>query len=252
MIEELINSVEKSLIQAQLGISKLDKAIFFLNGMSSPKIRQFLNNLCERPKTAYLETGCWRGSTLVSALYNNHTTVSEAIAIDNFSEFQTPNADGSLYNVNPLINMLDKDGRKFFLTSMTPKQELLHKTGYFLQAKPDHYDFYDGDCFSSQTLETLKTKHGDTRINTYLYDGAHDSDSQYKAFADYDFILDQHFIAIVNDWNAKRVKSGTHKAFDKLGYKVKKDWHMPSRGNGDIDNWWNGLYVAVVQKSQLN
>ena len=250
MTDKLVIAVERALTQATLGISKLDKPIFFLNGMSSPKVRHFLNNLCEHPDTRYLEVGSWRGSTIISALYDNHLTVSEVICIDDFSEFHNPHAeDGSVYNANPLIKMLDPESQRFFLPAVPPKQELMEKSDYFLKARPSRFDFYDGDCFSESILNQLRTRPLSTRINTYFYDGGHDRESQYKAFTEYDFILDHQFIAMVDDWNAIGVKDGTFEAFAALGYRVIRQWELPSNGNGDIYNWWNGLYVAVIEKS---
>jgi hypothetical protein len=249
MTDQLVASVERALVQAQLGISKLDKSIFFLNGMSSPKVRHFLNNLCELPDTQYLEIGSWRGSTIISALYDNHTTVSEAICIDNFSEFHNTNGDdSSIFNSNPLINMLDEEARRFFLPGVPPKQELMEKSDTFLPNKPGRFNFYDNDCFSPAILNQLKTDHAQTRINTYFYDGGHDRQSQFNAFAEYDFILDKQFIVMVDDWNAEGVKEVTFEAFSTLGYRVINQWELPANGNGDIYNWWNGLYVAVIQK----
>lgn len=68
--------------------SKLTDEILKLEGMSSNKVRHLLNNLCSAEGTRYLEVGCWKGSTLVSALYGNN--VDKAVAIDNFSEFGGP------------------------------------------------------------------------------------------------------------------------------------------------------------------
>jgi hypothetical protein len=252
MTDQLVTAVERSLMQTQLGISKLEKSIFFLNGMSSPKVRHFLNNLCELPDTRYLEIGSWRGSTIISALYHNHTTVSEAIGIDNFSEFHSTHANGLIFNVNPLINMLDADGQRFFLSAASPKEELIEKSDFFLPTKPQRFNFYDDDCFSDTILHQLKTAHSQTRINTYFYDGGHDRQSQFKAFTEYDFILDDEFIAIVDDWNAEGVKEGTFEAFTSLGYRVVKEWELPANSNGDIYNWWNGLYVAVIEKNRWN
>jgi methyltransferase family protein len=248
MSDPLVASVERSLLQAQLGVSKLDKAIFFLNGMSSPRVRHFLNNLCEFSGTRYLEVGCWRGSTLISALHKNHTTVTRALAIDNFSEFQQSEAD-LLLNVNPLIDLLDASNRPFFLNGKPPKDDLREKLDAFVPQRPAQFEFIDGDCFAPELLAALKSGPPCERINTYLYDGAHDEESQRRAFTEYDPLLDDRFIAIVDDWNCPGVKEGTYSAFSELAYQVIRQWELPAQGNGDIHNWWNGLYVAVIHKA---
>ena len=61
--------------------TKLNQSVFNINGMSTPEVRMFLNELID-DDTNYLEIGTHRGSTFVSAMYkNNHKS---AIAIDDF------------------------------------------------------------------------------------------------------------------------------------------------------------------------
>lgn len=47
----------------------------FHDRMSSPKVRHLLNNLCSLPSTSYLEIGTWKGSTWISALFQNQKSV---------------------------------------------------------------------------------------------------------------------------------------------------------------------------------
>ena len=89
-----------------------------------------------------------------------------------------------------------------------------------------------------------------SRFNVYLYDGYHDVESQYNAFIHFDSVLDDVFIAIVDDWNWAAVRAGTSQAFDKLGYHVIHSMELSSDGNADWQGWWNGLYVAVVAKTK--
>ena len=86
-MNDLIQHVERSIILASLGVSNLSKDIFYLDGMSSPKVRALLNNLCDKKGTRYLEIGSWKGSTLISALYGNEHMVDLAIGIDCFNQF---------------------------------------------------------------------------------------------------------------------------------------------------------------------
>lgn len=69
----LISHVKESIEKAKNGISKLYQGILNIEGMSGSKIRHFLNNVCSFKGVNYLEIGCWKGSTLVSAAYNNET-----------------------------------------------------------------------------------------------------------------------------------------------------------------------------------
>ena len=79
----LIQKVEYSISNAERGISSLASEILKLEGMSSPKVRHLLNNLCALPGARYLEIGSYKGSTWISALYNNSSTLISSTSIDN-------------------------------------------------------------------------------------------------------------------------------------------------------------------------
>ncbi len=204
----LVEHVKESIKNAELGISKLNPSILNLHGMSSDKVRHFLNNICSLPNGKYLEIGVWKGSTFISALYKNN--LAEAIAIDNWSEFAGP------------------------------KKEFENNLFNFLPAT--FYSFYEIDCFKFD-LKNIKNK-----INIYFYDGAHTFQDQRMAFTYYNEIFEDTFIAIVDDYNHQPSHDGTQKAFTELGYKILFEKILPANFNGDIQNWWNGIYVAVVSK----
>lgn len=88
-------------------------------------------------------------------------------------------------------------------------------------------------------------------VNVFFYDGSHREADQYKAFTHFDSAFTAEFIAIVDDWNEPAVCSGTRQAFRDLKYKVQCDWQLASALNGERVGWWNGLYIAVVQKAQV-
>lgn len=211
--QSLINHVKISIENAEKGYSKLTSKIVSLEGMSSPKIRHFLNNICSMPNTNYLEIGVWKGSTFISSLYKNSGSINQAIAIDNWSEFSGP------------------------------KSEFYQNCLYFLD--PKSFNFYSVDSFNNNVLKNLKAP-----INIYFYDGNHDLYAHELAFTYYDEFLDDVFIAIVDDWNWDQVKRGTKNAFQFLKYEILYESERFSTGNGDRINWWNGFYIAVVRKNK--
>lgn len=227
--EHIQNAIDK----ANNLTSKLTPAILGMEGMSSPKVRHFLNNICdferERERVNYLEIGVWRGSTFCSSIFNNNLNC--AIAIDNFTEFEgcripntnmirqeIPIRDNFTYNVN---------------------QTLLWSNN-----KPNNTKFYDEDCFKIDLNKLLN-------FDIYLYDGGHKEEEQYNAFKYFNSKLNNTFIAIVDDWNYEAAQNGTKRAFDELGYKVIQEWIMPGdqstleKANKD---WWNGYYIALINK----
>jgi len=181
--------------------------------MSSPKVRHLLNNLCSLSNANYLEIGVWKGSTWVSALYGNEN-VESATAIDNWAQFNGP------------------------------KKDFLANCKKFLSNVP--YNFYSEDCFNVDVQSVCKNP-----INIYFFDGDHSARAQELAFTYYNSSLDDVFIAVVDDWNFPQVPRGTKSAFEKLGYHIIYDVILPANFNGDIQNWWNGLYVAVVSKQKI-
>ena len=63
--------------------SKLTNSERELHGQSSAKLKCFLNNLCSKDGTRYLELGVYKASTIISAVYGNPKTV--AVGIENFT-----------------------------------------------------------------------------------------------------------------------------------------------------------------------
>lgn len=161
-----------------------------------------------QPESRYMEIGVWKGSTLISALYKNNPEYH--VAIDNFCEHGGP--------------------RKTF-------HDFCQKYLSF------PVNFIDTDCFSVNPKDA-----GITNINTYFYDGRHNHIDQYKAVTHYYDCLASEFVYIVDDWNMETAKSGTKQAFKDKKIKVLYSEELPASKNGDKENWWNGLYVAVCTK----
>jgi hypothetical protein len=184
--EDLIKHVMECIDKAEKNMSKIDANILNLEGMSSAKVRHFLNNLCNFPNTTYLEIGCWKGSTLVSALYKNDVSVVDAVAMDNWSIF-SGGKEACSYNVNTYL----------------PNVPL---------------NFYEIDCFS--LTQEMKREIFQRPVTTYFYDGNHTTESQEMAFTAFNDVFDDVFVAVVDDWIGQGVRDGTYSAFKKLGYTV--------------------------------
>lgn len=211
LVDQLVQHVKDSVDAATKHVSKLRHDVLALPGMSSPKVRHFLNNLCSRDDTKYLEIGLWQGSTFIAAIFGNMKAFDSCTAIDNFSEFSGPRA-ACLQN---LARLLGPSGPSKLI---------------------------DQDCWS------VDLKRIASPVTVYFFDGAHDEESQRKAFTHFNEVFADHFIAVVDDWNCGEAQRGTKRAFQELGYKVVYEVVLPARYNGDTDNWWNGLYVAVISK----
>lgn len=209
--QQLINHVKQSVELAQLGISKLSNAVLYVPGMTSVRVKCFLNNICSFPNTSYLEIGVWKGATFTAALYANRDSIQQAVAIDNWAEFAGPS------------------------------EEFHRNCQAYIADVP--YQFYAHDCFTIDTKNLFKSP-----VDIYFYDGNHTEESQKQAFTYYDSAFAPSFIAIIDDWNHEPSRNGTKKAFEQLGYTILYELELPARFNGDTELWWNGLYVAVVRR----
>ena len=206
-------NIEKAIVNAYLGNSKLNEQILALEGMSSSKVRHLLNNLAAEAK-GYLEVGCWKGSTLISACYGNDCP---AFAIDNFSEF-------------------DKE--------KTTEEILRSNISKFLSGK-------DVFFFNNDFMEIAPENTEGSKIDLLLYDGSHSYKDQYNAIVHLTKFCEDEFVLVIDDWNHEPAKSGTIDAINdckEYGLVVHENYILPAKFNGDLDGWWNGVWVAKIHK----
>jgi len=109
-IDFLINHVENAINKAYNNISKINNDILSIDGMSGDKTRHLYNNICNLENSHYLEIGTWKGSSFISAIYNNNIN---GTVIDNWSQFDGPkeefNNNINKYLQNKNIKIIDKD-----------------------------------------------------------------------------------------------------------------------------------------------
>jgi hypothetical protein len=100
----------------------------------------------------------------------------------------------------------------------------------------------EADCF---TVDLVRIPQG---VNVYFYDGAHDAEAQYKALTYFAPVMADQFVLLVDDCNWEEPREETKKAIKDLGWRVIYDVLLPGAYNGDKIGWWNGLYVALIEK----
>lgn len=205
-----IDHIHQAYEKANNNQSKLTQEILELEGMSGSKTRHLYNNLVAFEGARYLEIGCWKGSTLASAMYKNS---AEILCIDNFSDFD----DGSVV-------------RTLFSTIEKYKGE-------------NSVSFLEEDSFQVDVKKLPK-------FNIYMYDGDHSKDSHCAALTHFYDCLDDTFIFIVDDWNWVDVKIGTIEAIDKLKLEVLAKIQVETIEYPDKEGYWNGVMICVLKKSQ--
>ena len=205
--------IERSFQNAENHTSKITSDIISMEGMSGTKTRHFYNNLLNTEDARYLEIGTWKGSSVCSAMCGNKANV---VCIDNWSEFGGP------------------------------KDEFLANFKKF--KGNNNAQFIENNCYNVDVSVLPK-------FNIYMYDGNHTNQSHYNALLHYYNCLDDIFIFIVDDWNWKDVRDGTVDSIQKLNLKVMYEKEIRLTWDNSVTpepelskNWWNGIYVAILQK----
>ena len=214
----LVDHARKAIEAAYHESSLLTRDVLDVKGLSTNRIRHLINNICHEPVLAYLEVGTWLGSTLISARYGND--LLKCVGIDNYSE--------EFEGVKP--EMI---------------RELLHQNVERTLGSLNSVTILESDCFNVRFLNQLM-EYSQDRFQAYLYDGAHDEESQYKGIKLYAPLLAKQSIIMVDDWdlaNTGNARRGTARAIQDLGMKVLQNWELPAK-----DGFHEGFYVAVVEK----
>lgn len=237
------NHIEQSIIKAHEYSSKLSEnplgiEILQLLGFTSPKVKHLLNNLCNFSDCSYLELGTWIGSTFCSSIYDNDIS---AIGIDKFQDSwstgqQTilcpitydPAHWTSLVGNVPIVDQCISNVKKY---KQNNKNVALFKT-----------DLYDFD------FDVIKKP-----INCFFLDcdqmtgDAPDEYFHFNVIHHFKNIFADKFIFIKDDWNWTR--HSTRLGLEKLeNYKITYDIELFTKKEEDITDWWNGIYIALLEK----
>jgi hypothetical protein len=225
-VEELIGRIVVSLSRAENLESSLSSEVLEMEGMSSPKVRHFLNNICSYGGVKYLEVGTASGSTFISAMKNNSPEYVCA------SDLWVETKNG-------------KDGKQKFLENcrkylgFTPQDRDLG----------NNFSLFTGDCFS---LDKSLIK---DRFNVYFFDGGHEIEDHRNSMIYFNDVMEDRFIMIIDDWNDDRVQKGTIAGLQESGLKIRFSHYCTARVNstpphwGDMNEWWNGLMILVLEKN---
>ena len=184
-----------------------------VEGWTAPKVRKLLNRLVAKLPAgeSYLEIGCFQGASLISALLDY--LQARAIACDNWSE-------------QPEHRPEEK-----FWANLKKYEARIPKVAVYKQ-----------DCF---TLPERKPF--DCPVGVYFYDGNHNFESQLKAITMFTPFLAKRCVVLVDDWNWDRVRDGTWQGIDEIRPNHVSYWELPSKGNGDFENYWNGIGAFYME-----
>lgn len=208
-----VNSAYEAATKSQSKISH-SKTI---KGLTSEKVKHFVNNLCELPESSYLELGVYQGAVFSAALENNDGYFT---AIDNWKEQLTTmkQTNFDVYN-----------NRDLFLQNI----EQLSK-GKVVRV-------LDTNMFKFDVFKIPGTS------NILFYDGPHEAEYSGSFLKRYINRLDKQFILVVDDWNWTNVSIPVKKSIKQLNLKVHLQKEVLTKGE-DPDDFWNGLGIFVLEK----
>jgi hypothetical protein len=220
---DLIKHIDDSIEWGKLEVSKLTQEILDIHGITSNKVKCFLNNICDIDGATYLEIGVFRGATFCSAIYGNDIY---AIGVDNFmSPNLTPKGVsqkmGNYYKHN--IDVL-------------PQEEFLSNVKKF--GDVDKISVYKTDyqLFDFKTLPNP---------DIIFYDGETKFHDQYIALKNILPIISDETIIIMDDWNWD---SGAFEKFvDENNLSILHSRQLYTSGE-DSGDFWNGLGIFLVSK----
>lgn len=220
---DLIKHIDESIEWGRLEVSKLTQDILDIQGITSNKVRSFLNNICSIDNATYLEVGVFRGATFCSAIYGNDIY---SIAIDNF---MSPNLTPK--SVSQKIGNYYKHN-----IDIIPQEEFLDNVKRFGDA--DKISVYKTD-YQTFDFKTL------SNVDIIFYDGETKFHDQYTALKNMLPIFSDETILIIDDWNWN---SGAFDEFinnHKLHILHSKQLFTSGE---DPEDFWNGLGIFLIGK----
>ena len=200
-------------------------AYYNVEGLTSPRVRHFLNNLCSQEGAVYLEVGVYAGSTFCAAVQNNDMVA--AYANDNWSQ---PNLQPAREDITLALENVTVDT---FVKNL--QENITTETLDF------DIQVLNGD---SSQLGKKDFKHD---VNVIFYDGDNDQMKMVEFFTNMLTFTQDVFTLVIDDANIEKNVEVTKQFLDYNGLKILYERELLNDPE-DAAMWWNGLYVVVVSK----
>lgn len=220
---DLVKHIDESIEWGRLEVSKLTQDILDIHGITSNKVKCFLNNICNIDNATYLELGVFRGATFCSAIYGNDIY---SIAVDNF---MSPNLTPR--GVSHKISNYYRHN-----IDIIPQEEFLDNVKRF--GDVDKISVYKTDyqMFDFSPL---------SNVDIIFYDGETKFHDQYTALRNMLPIFSDETILIMDDWNWKNGALDQFIQDNNLFILHSKELFTSGE---DPDDFWNGLGIFLIGK----
>jgi hypothetical protein len=220
---DLVKHIDESIEWGRLEVSKLTQEILDIHGITSNKVRCFLNNICNIDGATYLEVGVFRGATFCSAVYGNNIN---SRAIDNF---MSPNLTPK--GVSQKIGNYYKHN-----IDIPPQEEFLSNVKKHSNVKKTSVYKTDYQTFDFSTLPN---------VDIIFYDGETKFHDQYVALTNMLPVFSNQTIIIMDDWN------WNSRAFDKFvndNNLFISHYREIFTSGEDMGDFWNGLGIFLIER----
>jgi len=194
-------------------------------GLSSARVRHFLNNLCSQEGAVYLEVGVYAGSTFCAAIQNNDMVA--AYANDDWSQ---PNLQPAREGLE--VPLYDVDVNTF----VQNLQENITTDSLEFDVQ-----VLKGD---SSQLGKKDFKHD---VNIIFYDGDNSEKKMLEFFRNMLEYTTNVFTLVIDDANIEENVKITKTWVEEHGIKIMYERELLN-DQEDANMWWNGLYVLVLAK----
>lgn len=190
-------------------------------GLTSSRVQTLLNHIVSGA-TTYMEVGVAQGATFCGAIKDN--TVN-AIAIDSWQTDIQP--------ADPNAPKLPHNEKENFLKNLENYKQ------------DNNIDVIDKDIFEVDLSPYLG------KVDAFFYDGPHDALSTEQAILHYKNVFADEAVLIFDDANWEGVVEGARNGANKAGLEVAYE-KMLLCDVEDLESWWNGLYILVINKPKEN
>lgn len=210
--------------------SKASQRELEIHGLSSNRLRCFLNNLCSKENTKYLELGVYRGGTLLSAMYGNETCT--AVGVDNFKydprEPKKHAPEGSIWS-NVKSQLEDNIRRYTDPDSGVNTDNIKIITSDFQKVK-----FEDSEKFNVCFFDI-------DPVNTAVYDDFFEKIVPNLSYSS---------VIVFSNYSNARHSIELNEALERHNDKIEVEWKMDriSSGLSDATKYYSGILVIGAKK----
>ena len=212
-----VDMILESINASACGVSNFDESTFDISGLSSNRVRHFLNSLCSNEGIKYLEIGSYLGSTFCAAIEGNEL---EAYAVDNWATD----------NLQPAENETE-----------------IERASY--QDFRENAKRYKGDSkvrIINADCKNLVPEDLNSKVNLVFYDGDHSYDGQLESLQTVKDLVEDTFILILDDANFAGVVESAEQFVRQNNFSILFEQKLLNAIESD-KMWWNGLHILVLQ-----